>query len=462
MGNRRAPQPGVLTVAADGDVTLELIGGFDFSVRTATDDGEIIGLGEQTTPIVQGLCAGVKVTLVDVVTTRIEGMQFGHGTSNFHRLAARRALVGMHLDDVSAPVFSSATFRYENLLVWLNTHGLEQKVTGDGDVATARIVKTEPRVAHVEGWTVEATLWSSGFHFETRRDTASLVGETQPYIDVTAPSPVSYLGFDDMSKALMDLLTLASGEACGVITSSLASTETREIRTGPNPDDSTAVPITAEVYGQYVHKSRPDDKPQNAHRFLFTCAAKPFSELISQWIPLRAKAIAGCNVLFGLLYARPGFTETRLLSTAVASEAIHRDLFGSATPIDPFHFKSLKQTMLDTISDNSERDWVNARLHNNPSYLDRLLDLAERPSQPAVNEIIPDRAKWARSLRDARNGLAHNANGSAGTVDIFALTETTIFLLYLVLMKELGLSDEIQLKAAQDNELLASLRDRSS
>ena len=456
-GEDAEPQLGTLSISPTGKIKLDLIGGFDLSVQSPIEGGVAISALDRRPPLVYGLCASKKITLVDCQTSHLTGAFIG--IPDYHQLTAGRALVGTHLSDVDAPEFLEAQFRIENLLSWLQISGLEQRIDVDGESASAHILRSEPLKAAVDGWEVEAWVWSKGFRFEQHRNTASVVGEIEAYLTVKPDHPVSYRGFDDIAKALMDLITLASGEASGMIGSTLVHVDTTEIRVGPGSSDVRDMPISVDSFGQYVHKSRPDDAPQTAHRFRFTCATASFSDLVALWIPLRLRALGGCNVRFGLEYSRPGFTETRLLSIAVAAEAFHRDIYGDPARMEKQKFRKLKDTALGALQDPVERGWLNDHLHNDgETYRNRLLDLVERPASIAVDLIIHNKAKWADDLVRARNGLAHSAGTNAKTIDIFALTETTIFLLDLVLMHELGLSEDTQVVAARSNEFLSSLQ----
>jgi len=257
---------------------------------------------------------------------------------------------------------------------------------------------------------------------------------------------------------MMDLLTLASGEASGVISRTLILKSPRLVRRGPDDPEPLHVDVEVELVGRHVYTARPDKPAQEAHRFLFTCATKPFDELVSTWLPLWRRTRAVYSLLFGLKYARPTFAETRVLIAAVAGEALHRSLYDSpAMPKEDF--KDLLKALLDVV-DDEKKTWVRSRFRNELSYKERLLDLASRPAQDAVDFIVPDRDRWAKNLRDIRDGLAHTAGHDSAGLHKYDLAEVTTYLLYLILMDELGLPAEIQLTAVQNNYYLASLRQR--
>lgn len=146
-------------------------------------------------------------------------------------------------------------------------------------------------------------------------------------------------------------------------------------------------------------------------------------------------------------YARPTFTEVRLLMIAITAETLHQSIREEETELPPELFADLRARVLASLEDADERRWVKMRLRNAPSFLERLTSLASIPSEAAVTAVIPDIDLWSRALRDARNNLAHTGNDDSDE-DIFILENITASLLTLVLMCELGLTEETQDRAA--------------
>lgn len=170
-----------------------------------------------------------------------------------------------------------------------------------------------------------------------------------------------------------------------------------------------------------------------------------------------APTLDACNILFGTLYGRPTYTELRLLNIAIAAESLHAALFPKMRAMPTERFDHLRTAALADL-DGQDAEWVRPRLRNEPSYGDRLLHLLDQADQAAVDTLIPDRATWVKQMKDTRNGMAHRARPKVSTDALFELAEVSRYVLYLVLMQQLGLSGEVQRRAVKQNQFLSHRR----
>jgi hypothetical protein len=248
-----------------------------------------------------------------------------------------------------------------------------------------------------------------------------------------------------MVHELTDLITLAAGEASGQISLTLI----HHHPTIMHEPDGTPYELSTRVesFGARIHTAQPEQAAPMDWRFLFTCEEHEFEQLVADWLRIRRQAPEACNVYFGLRYARPSYTETRLLLIAITAEALHKGLVNSATlsdeDLEQFRGRAVDATL------NGKQLKVTQKLRATPTFRERAIDLANKPDAEAVRQIIPDIAAWAVRLKDARNSLAHSGNED-GDEDIFHLEWVTSSLIALVLMAELGLSAETQRRAARD------------
>ena len=89
-------------------------------------------------------------------------------------------------------------------------------------------------------------------------------------------------------------------------------------------------------------------------------------------------------------------------------------------------------------------------LYNEMKYKERLLALAAIPDQEAVGALIGDVPRWAKYIKEHRNGMAHGDRDRLGSEDasmVYDALEVTFALLGLVLLNKLGLSPEVQRRA---------------
>ncbi|WP_375386717.1 HEPN domain-containing protein [uncultured Microbacterium sp.] len=432
------PSPGQLTVAEDGRCELQLIGGLDLRPEDPTH-----GIFNDRVPILHGEAEGKPITLLDCFTIRGDGLA-GHsgGRQDIH---VHEALIGVHVRDEEA-AFTAAILTLEHLASWLALDRLVER-SEDLGVETAKTRPPEPRTCTVDGWTITARVLAQPFHVETERSRLAITGELGPYLVISASDPVRAVDFHGVVLELMDLLTLASGEASGQIGLTLVHKDPI-----PHRDvDGTTFEYERRVdcYGSRTHTARPSETATADWRFLFSCRDQPFEELVPRWLALRRKAPEACNVLFGVRYSRPTYTEVRLLLAAITAETLHSSLYGDETELSTADFERIREAVLGALDDPIERQWARQRLRNSPSFRERLASLASKPDRLAMAAIVPDTERWTRQVRDARNLLAHTGNESTDE-DIFRLERVTTAVLSLVLMSELGLSAETQQRAARD------------
>ena len=465
-GQEDRRRPGTLKVARDGALTLRLVGGFDLMEYTDLGDGVTQGVLSDTTdfPIVHGDSAGQPITLVEGMPTNTTGGLAGHDIES-QTITASRAYLGLHLRTKDQPIFTEATIRLEYLLGWsldlkLATASLPH--VGDQDAtddATGDVVA--PRTAECNGFTV--TLRHYQLRSFTRRERLSTNSSTNTdYADlvITSENPRPIDDFDEVIKALMDLITLAAHAPAGVIQPMVLSADDD----GAIGEDIAGAG-RVELIGKHTHDVDDVDKEDDRSvvHYLFTLADTDFAGLIPQWLRLHHLLWLPLSMLTGLLYLPHGYNEQRLLTAAAAAEGIHRELHPTKSPYSETDFEQLRTAVMAAMPTGSKqaranRDFVHRSLHNSMTYLERLHDLAAIPDQEAVRTLISDVDKWATFVKDFRNGVAHAdrdaADGDERHHTIYATREVTVGLLSLVVLQQLDLSSQVQQHAARHPKLL--------
>ncbi|MFJ4174690.1 HEPN domain-containing protein [Microbacterium sp. NPDC089696] len=404
---------GHLVVDDSGRCTLELIGSLDLRAAALLEhagDAAAKAVQQERVRVVHGLVRGQPVTLLNCFAGHTDG--FSHRDRSRVDLHVQDALIGAHVEP-DEPAFRSALVEIENLTGWI---GVEEQVHRTSDKEEgATLSRLEDLVAEVDGWTITARRTPQPFQVDASHGRTEVRSHVAAYLVVRAPEPRPAHDYHSVVLELMDLLTLASGRASGQISLTLIH---RDDQVTPDRDGSALKYETrVETFGGRIHTAAPDKTGPLDWEFRFRGRDHSFEDVIPAWIRLRRQVADACNVFFGPQYARPTFTEARLLLVAIVAEALSAGLDG-----------------INPVTDRT-------------TYRARLRALASKPDADAVATIIPDVEAWALDLHHARNTLAHTGNDDAGR-DIFELEWRTSSLLALVFMTEIGMSAEVQRRAA--------------
>jgi hypothetical protein len=440
--------PGVLSIADNWSSHLDLVGGFDFQLREERSDGSTVVLaGTDAAPLIHGECERKQLTLLDTfpTTSRTVGFRFD-GAPDYQRIHVNRVLVGEHLPTADARLFKGAAVELENLTAFLNLPTTLRKHDWKEEKASAEINRGDAVDAVIDGWTFRAFVGLQPFKIEQSHRRNRVVGDVTVHLEIIAPGPCSFDEIETFVRDITDLLTLAAGEPSGIISIRLRHLHD-VIHRRPDRDD-IAQPRMVESFAPRIHTATPDGEVKDRD-FRFTCADSEFPEMLPKWLSIRKRAEAALNTYFGLYYAPPAYTESRLLFQAIAAEALHSGLYGNATDRTDEEFETLRGKMLDALDSDDDKAWVKQKFRNDPSLRERLVQLARKPDSVALAGIIPSSEDWARRLVKIRNGLAHRADGGSDQ-DLYLLEHASNALIVLVLMTDLGLSKEVQQRAARE------------
>ena len=350
------------------------------------------------------------------------------------------ALIGAHVLH-EQPVFVDAIVEIENLTRWLNvSDAVERSQEAEGEHAMTR--HPPDLTCEMDGWTITARWLPQPFQVQHKRAGLTVEGELAAYLTLTPPEPVASREFQHAVHELTDLITLAAGEASGLIKLTLIH---RDPTSMPQADGTVyELSTRVESFGARTHTARPDTPALEEWRFLFTCLDRPFIEVVPDWLQIRRRAPEACNVYFGMRYARPTFTEVRLLMMAITTEALHKALVNPAELSDE-DLERFRRESAEAVAGGVRM----SRLRAAPTFQERAIGLAGLIDVEAIATVAGDLDVWSKRLRTARNNLAHTGNED-DDVDIFQLEWVTSSLISLALMAELGISAEVQQRAARD------------
>ena len=235
------------------------------------------------------------------------------------------------------------------------------------------------------------------FHLYRFSDHSEVMASSEAFIEVAASSPTSLNNLDQGSKALLDLITIATGRPSGLIEQALDRGHDHVV-----------------VIEQLVHHpSVKNDYNPVWPPFLFSCADLPWHEQVSRWLTLEAKLRPAVGVLLGHIYSDSHYLEEKAHAMASAAEAFHLNLYDHA-PMSEEASSNLKEAVLTGV-DSQHQEWVSSRFSNTLSFKKRMLDLADKPEASAVHLLIPHRSKWANLLTSTRNITSHASSNTQPT-----------------------------------------------
>ncbi|WP_338890524.1 HEPN domain-containing protein [Rhodococcus sovatensis] len=448
--------PGYLTISSEGKASLRLLGGF-VSQHAATDGGEASkASGDDAFGAIYGITVdGEVITLVDPICTHTNSHLFDEKVRS-QSYEPARVLVGLHLEHAHEKVFTSATFMLENFHAWAGLWEVSYTLNvGDNSYRTATVhQKPVTTVPISDGMRLVVTNRLGLFSTDLTTSAAETACTTATYMTVESDEPLRHNGFDEAINAVADLVTFATGEP-SAITEYTITHQTPERRRRPILDDERRIrteeydrTVVATVRAPWSTTSRAPGTPtKETHKYLFTGTDVAIDDCITRWFELRTTARRGIDMLLSLTYGDRTFLQTEVLILAAAAEALHRSIAPVTLRMLPADFARIMTTAMKNLEPDEKQILQNA-IHNEPTYRERLIDLAAIPSAPAVDALVPDVENWARDLTRIRNGLAHSmASYLAKPEDLdqmFALRQQTQLLLQLVVMAELQLSEDRQ------------------
>lgn len=457
-------QAGTLSITPDGIVSLTLIEGFDLRRSTDLPDGSLsIDGRRRRVPLIHGqTTAGKDITLIDSLIAR-ENMGFGKPTEQI--LSARFALVGTHVPAIDSEIFDSCSLRIENLRTWMGIGDYYVRQSDDDSEASLTLKSQITQPVNYEEFEITARVSTPFFTSTSTRDGQNFNSQATVTLTIKSTVPQSHSGFHAISMGIVDLVTIASDRACGVISQTLAQRPEPVQYPDIKPDGTITTTTvletpTVQVFAKRVVTAQPSDRSPHSHDLLFTCRDMPFETILPRWLELRSRIKRSTNMLLSLKYSKPGFMQNQVLAAAVASETLSRCLRPDSVAMLPQDFNRLVEKVRYAVEsmDLADRARFQGLLRNEPTYSDRLDDIASLPPKSVVDKIIPDREGWKKELKGVRNGLAHGLEQNSRTdINLFLLLQRTQYLLYIVIMNELGFSESVQNRAVETNQYISYL-----
>lgn len=445
--------PGVLRYDGKGGLSLSLIGAFDERVSSSPAPGvTFVHAGVRTWDVIWGVADGREITLMDCLPTRTDRSVFaGLKTSDVQVIVAAIGVVGVHVSRDEDTTFVATEVVVEDMMPWAVSSVFSDSLGyRDGELDGTGTISVEP--VEIEAVAVDGADYclkhAYTLPFFDRRK-GEVVGRMRDAVSIRICRAESFslkTALQDVSL-IQDLIALATHRETGVIWVCLEVAGTKSGVQERCSQSRRRIPV---LYSP-VTVGKCDGKAVERGRLLFTCDVLPFREVMPRWCEVRGKLEAAINMILGLRYAPARFVENNLLMAVGAAEALHRGLGIEEKPIPEAAFKEMRDGMLRQVPEEYRGRFKEA-IRNSPTLRDRLLALAARPDQEAIEQLVPDVEHWAKRTTRARNDLAHEGKTPSHSIDeLIAIVDTTSAVVILNVLYELGLPAERQREIVHDH-----------
>jgi hypothetical protein len=381
--------PGTLRIEPSGRATLELNPGFP---RLMPVDGNGV-LGQRLAPDPErifGNCDNESFTLLGVLS--LTGWS-PTDTSAHQILSADRVLKGVWMPANDEARFISAVVGIDYLLPWTGMSSLKELTHEPDGTSSARSGPSQTLTAQWRHLSVQVTVTAWPFHFDyIDGNTHTATSTERATFKIDCDTPMTLSQFDREVSKVQDLLTLSMYEPCGV----------QFLHLGWNAPGEEEVQ-RVEVFSRPVYRRESAPPKPAAGRQLLLLEQVAFDALIPAWFDLYEKAELAIQMLAGLHYVDRGYVGTRLLTVGSALESLHRSLYNKKV----WSGGQLNEMKTQAREGLDPKYTPYLTFSDQPTYVERLVDLAGRVHPKAAADLLGDIAEWAELVKTVRNGLAH-------------------------------------------------------
>jgi hypothetical protein len=447
-------QPGALKYTPETGLTLSLIEGMTDAEwePNPSGSGQRLRHRSRNWGVIHGSSGTEAITLLDCREASAKGTLTRPLEISQQRIVAEQALVGIHLNNADEAVFAGVQLEIENLNLWAPEEDTEfvyqhKEGTPKSHQWSVSVQPAESRLADVDGLTADLGRWYQLPEFDPTRSRSSFRGHGTARIRFTSPEPKTVDSWRDIVTAVQDLISFAVDTPCGILTQILVPTD--------DTFEDSSLSTSPEIFllTRELVAAKPDERPPEENRTLFTLRNIAFHEVLPKWFAIRRQFRATCNMVVGMMYVDGTYLETDVVTAVAAAEAMHRRL-DLPPPLSDDEF-SARRAHLMTCLPKSQRSWLSKYLSRNEHTLkERLIELANRPEKDLMQRVIPNAEAWAKAARDARNGIAHEGEAGLELDALAAVVRVTVAVVRMNLMRELGIPNDRVVQALNDNPRL--------
>lgn len=366
-------------------------------------------------------------------------------------------LVGAGLPE--DPTFDEMQFEFDHLPDWFVRSSIKVDL-GDDSPGSTRIVSSPPddlRAQLGDGTTIGIGIRGA---LEARPHLAQIgeriIGRAQCVRPLLARELAErYL------VPLRDLITFAT-----LVPAVVETVTVRSPLRGVAAPDGTVAKVWMPIFLPLLQPGSDlrEVSPLGPGRTLFSLDDWPgsFEELMKAWWRLRHHQSSALNILLGLSYAPPRWSDSRTVAWAQAFEAYHRIGFceSPATTVAKERYERVLASC-----PRGDREWLQVRLDHadEPSLRKRIQEMSVRVRQ-IVDPLLAQHADLADRLSRARNVYSHfgavgEASGGASGAELHILAEVARWVFLANVLLDLGFEERTAQALVQRNASFRHLID---
>ena len=390
--------------------------------------------------VIYGRSLGNALTLLG---SRSSNSRASIGSTGGSSIGVRVPLVfigSYWLDDAAEARFTQVSAGVQNLVDWVNQSPIEYQ-WDNNEKRSLEYQKIRTPKAEVPGASLEL------FHsIEEGRDGSAIRWEQTAdlYFELEGAEEVKEIDYRFI-RPFRYLLDLATGTPCYPGPLQVANPD--------HLDDGRTSWLHACAYGRNGSEYKAS-KATSSPDMMFTLQDVDFPKLVPRWYSLVERLGITCDLLFSINAPQSLFVGNKMFNVASAAEGIHQRLYPESNKPTEEHSKRLAE-IFETAPE-SHRDWLKAKLafSHQLTFAERLGQLIDHAG-PAVYPFIGDRVKWIKYVKNIRNQIAHalreRYSFESDVAKLARLTATVEVLLRIVLLRELGFTDEQCAEMAERN-----------
>lgn len=386
--------------------------------------------GDDYSGHVHGKVGAMPMTLIDTVGGGHE--RFGDRRPHKSALAANTVLTGV-FGSVDT-TFRSASVRLRYLNEWAHRPPWSRGSTSGPSQSS--VTYTDPGRVEAVLPRATATLYRSpsGYFDElvlSRDDLFShftMTSDEWIRFDFKEPTDLETIQHDYV-RPLLALIELAAADQSAILGFGA-------VPVGADERDARVTVLSA--------IERTASKPKDPVDLLFNMRAVAFEDVLPAWWRLHEEMGVVVDLLLQAL--KPGgHVGSQFFTAVTAVEGYHRRAYDSKMSEE---YRERRNRILRALSDE-DRKWLKGKLAfaHEPTFAERLDEVVTKAG-PLFPNAVGNVSKWAKWVKDARNGIAHRkpSEEDLDAVEwrtMIRVTPTLQWLLSLVLLKDLEIPGDV-------------------